>query len=289
MDNSGYRCLCVFSGVLPTPDSEEQFEYWIEQARLMVEEGDLSTKEKRRRIIESLKGPALEVVKAAHIADENVGPAECLNALESAFGMAETGEDLYFSFCLMQQKQGEKLSDFLQRLEQVLSKVIKRSGIMAAEANKARLEQLIRGAVASDLMLVQLRLRKRRSNPPSFLDLLSEIHVEEEIEASWSKLKASVHTVSTDKESDIRSKDIQVLKNEIKELKSMVAAIAVATSKVTMENAVTKTKVPTPEPVSYPELASLKRQVMRLEQKLDLEKSSCCLTGRHHPGCPKEK
>lgn len=214
------------------------------------------------------------MVKAVRMADENVGPAECLNALQSAFGMAETGEDLYFSFRLMQQKQREKLSDFLQRLEQVLTKVIKRSGIRAVEANKARLEQLIRGAVASDLMLVQLRLRERRSNPPSFLDLLSEIHVEEEIEASWSKLKASVHTVSRDKEFDIGSKDIQVLKNEIKELKSMVATMAVATSKVTTENAVSKTKVPTPEPVSDPELASLKRQVMRLEQKLDLKKSS---------------
>lgn len=51
MDNSGYRCLRVFSGILPTPASEEQFEYWIEQARLVVEEGDLSTKEKRRWII----------------------------------------------------------------------------------------------------------------------------------------------------------------------------------------------------------------------------------------------
>lgn len=150
MDSSGYRRLRVFSGVLPTPAGE--FDYWIEQARLMVDEGNLSTKEKRRRIIESLKGPALEVVKAARIADENVGPAECLNALESAFGTAETGEDLYFSFRFMQQKQGEKLSDFLRRLEQALTKVIKRSGIVAAEANKARLEQLIRGAVTSDLM-----------------------------------------------------------------------------------------------------------------------------------------
>lgn len=52
----------------------------------------------------------------------------------------------------------------------------------------------------------------------------------------------------------------------------MVAAMTVATSKVTSENAVTK--VPTPEPVSDPELASVRKQVMRLEQKLDREKNS---------------
>ena len=51
--------------------------------------------------MESLKGPALAVVKAVRTADPEVSPAQCLEAIESAFGSAETVEDLYFAFRLL--------------------------------------------------------------------------------------------------------------------------------------------------------------------------------------------
>uniref|UniRef100_A0A8C1PA13 Paraneoplastic antigen Ma-like C-terminal domain-containing protein n=1 Tax=Cyprinus carpio TaxID=7962 RepID=A0A8C1PA13_CYPCA len=37
-----------------------------------------------------LKGPALAVLKAVRTADPEVSPARCLEAIESAFGSAET-------------------------------------------------------------------------------------------------------------------------------------------------------------------------------------------------------
>lgn len=86
----------------------------------MVEESEGSAKDKRRRIIESLKGPALEVIKAVRLSDPNVSPDKCLEAFE----LAESGDDLYFAFRMQQQQPGEKLSDFLKRLECCLSKVI---------------------------------------------------------------------------------------------------------------------------------------------------------------------
>lgn len=87
-DNS-YRRLRFFSGSLPTPAGEEQFDYWLGQAKLMVEECDCSPKEKRRRLMESLRGPALEIIKAARVSDPDVTPENCLEALEHAFGSAE--------------------------------------------------------------------------------------------------------------------------------------------------------------------------------------------------------
>ncbi|XP_028254301.1 uncharacterized protein LOC114429891 [Parambassis ranga] len=48
-DHGAYHRLRTFSGLLPTPAGEEQFEHWIGQARLMVEESDCSLREKRRR------------------------------------------------------------------------------------------------------------------------------------------------------------------------------------------------------------------------------------------------
>uniref|UniRef100_A0A3P9DK43 Uncharacterized protein n=1 Tax=Maylandia zebra TaxID=106582 RepID=A0A3P9DK43_9CICH len=151
-----YRRLRLFSGNLPVPPSEDPFDHWLEQAWLMVEESDCTDKEKRRRLMESLKGPALEIAKSVRESDPEAGPVEYLEALESAFGSAESGDDLYFAFRLMQQQSSEKLSDFLRRLERALSKVVQRGGFPASSKDKARLEQLLRGAVVSDLMLINL-------------------------------------------------------------------------------------------------------------------------------------
>lgn len=68
-ESGGYRRLRIFSGIVPTPAGEEQFDHWLEQAYLMVEESDGLPKDKRRRIMESLKGPALEVIKAVRLSD----------------------------------------------------------------------------------------------------------------------------------------------------------------------------------------------------------------------------
>lgn len=46
-EGSSYRHLRIFSGAIPTPAGEEFLENWLEQAHLMVEESECSTKEKR--------------------------------------------------------------------------------------------------------------------------------------------------------------------------------------------------------------------------------------------------
>ena len=143
-EQGSYRRLRLFSGTMPTPASEEQFEHWIEQARLMVEECDCSPKEKRRRLMESLKGSALEIVKAARASNPDVGPELCLEALEHVFGSAESADDLYFAFRLLQQHSGEKLSDFWRRLARSLDKVNRRGGLLTGSVDTVRLEQLLR-------------------------------------------------------------------------------------------------------------------------------------------------
>ncbi|XP_077058963.1 paraneoplastic antigen Ma1 homolog [Siphateles boraxobius] len=225
LDTGSYRRLRLFSGVLPTPCGEEQFDNWLEQAQLMVEESECADKEKRRRLMESIKGPALEIVKSARVTDPEVSAAKCLEALENAFGTAESGEDLYFAFRMMRQQPTEKLSEFLRRLEQALVKVVQQGGISVTYMDRARLEQVLRGATASDLMLVNLRLRERRDKPPTFLQLLKEIRSEEEYEASRKKVNLSVQCVQAKQEVDVKQAEIQSLKAEVKELKTMVASV----------------------------------------------------------------
>ncbi|XP_056140341.1 paraneoplastic antigen Ma1 homolog [Lampris incognitus] len=123
-EHGDYRRLRLLSRTLPTPAGEEQFEHWLEQARPIVEESACSLKEKRGRLMERLKGSAQGIVKSAQASNPDVSPEQCLEALEHAFGTAESEDDLSFAFRLMQQQSGEKLSDFLRRLEQSLDKVV---------------------------------------------------------------------------------------------------------------------------------------------------------------------
>ncbi|XP_067220215.1 paraneoplastic antigen Ma2-like [Chanodichthys erythropterus] len=223
-DGGSYGRLRIFSGALPTPP---------------------------------------EIVKAARQINPDVSPKECLEALGSAFGSAESGDDLYFAFRLMQQQKGEKLSDFFQCLERSLAKVIQRGGLPAGCKDRARLEQLLRGSIASDLMLIQLRLRERKAAPPNFLQLLTEIRAEEEYETTRKKLSASVHQVHANTELDTRQTEIQNLKAELKELKSMVASVVTKSTAVKDDYREVKTNSAPPgsENRQDAELAALKKQV----------------------------
>lgn len=102
-ESHSYHRLRVFSGITPTPMGEEQVEYWIEQETMKVEGSDCPEKEKRRRIIESLRGPALEIVRSLRFSNPEVNSADYISAVDGAFGSPETGEDLYFAYCLIQQ------------------------------------------------------------------------------------------------------------------------------------------------------------------------------------------
>ncbi|XP_040898696.1 paraneoplastic antigen Ma1 homolog [Toxotes jaculatrix] len=237
----------------------------------MVEESECSDREKKRQLMESLKGPALEIVKAVRARNPDANPAKYLEALDSAFGTAESGDDLYFSFRLMQQQPDEKLSDFLRRLERSLSKVVQRGGLQSSYQDRARVEQLLRGSVSSDLMLIQLCVRERKTKPLTFLQLLSEIRAEEEYEASRMKLNTSGHQVQVKQSSVVRTTEIQSLKAEIKELRSMVASVW-ANSTATTEDYVDPVPANTSsscEKQQDSELAALKKQVKRLQQKLN--------------------
>ncbi|KAJ7986493.1 hypothetical protein DPEC_G00340450 [Dallia pectoralis] len=153
--------------------------------------------------------------------------------------------------------------------ERSLAKVIQRGGLPASGKDQARLEQLLRGAIASDLMLIQLRLRERKAAPPNFLQLLTEIRAEEEYETSRKKLSASVHQVHANTEVDTRQAEIQNLKAEIKELKAMVASVVTKSTHVKDDYMEVKTisAPPGSENRQDAELAALKKQLKRLKQK----------------------
>ncbi|XP_030588496.1 paraneoplastic antigen Ma1 homolog [Archocentrus centrarchus] len=137
-ESSVFRRLRIYSGITPAPAGEEHLDAWLEQARLMVEECDCSVREKRKRIVESLRGPALDIAQAVRANDPDAMPKEYIEALERAFGISETPEDLYFSFRALRQGPGERLSDFLRRVERLLTKVVHRGGLSPNQRDSAQ-------------------------------------------------------------------------------------------------------------------------------------------------------
>lgn len=61
-EQSTFRWLRTFSGVIPTPAGEDSLETWLKQAKLMVEECEHPDGEKKLRLVDCLSGPALEII-----------------------------------------------------------------------------------------------------------------------------------------------------------------------------------------------------------------------------------
>ncbi|KAL0166881.1 hypothetical protein M9458_038725, partial [Cirrhinus mrigala] len=154
----------------------------IDPTRSILLTGVPKTKKKLQRIVESLKGLALEIIKAVCMSSPEASSLQYLEALESTFGSSESGGDLYCAVRLLRHCPRESLSDFLRRIEKSLTKVVQRGGLSPANADNARVEELICGAVESDTTLLQLRLRERKEHPPTFLSLLNEVREAEETE-----------------------------------------------------------------------------------------------------------
>lgn len=276
-ENTAFRRLRAFSGTIPTPNGEETLDTWLMQARLMVDECDCSVSEKRKRIIESLRGPALEIAQAVRSSDPQSTPKDYLRALERAFGSSESGEDLYYAFRALRQKTGERLSDFLRRVEHALTKVVFRGGVTATQRDRVRIEQLLRGAVESDLMLVQLRLRERKDSPPSFLQLLTEIREEEDQQsvrqrASSVVTKTTVRPVRATDDEELIPGEATKLRQELDKLKVLVAKLTAKETKPTLPTAESEVSVASRGSAADNEsdMRILQRQVSDLQHQLQI-------------------
>ncbi|XP_075768275.1 paraneoplastic antigen Ma1 homolog [Pelodiscus sinensis] len=176
----GYRKLRFFSGIQPTPVGEDDFESWMDQAVQMMEEWQCSDTMKRQRLAESLRGPASDVIRSIRVSKPSAGAMEYLHALDDIYGTTESEEDLCVRFCTTYQEEGEKLSQYVCRLEKLLHKVLVKKGILASRLDQVRMEQILKGACSGNLIALKLQLSDSRQNPPSFSKLVRDIREEED-------------------------------------------------------------------------------------------------------------
>uniref|UniRef100_A0A672GLY3 CCHC-type domain-containing protein n=1 Tax=Salarias fasciatus TaxID=181472 RepID=A0A672GLY3_SALFA len=180
-DIQSYRKLRMFSGVRPTPVGEEEYDAWAEQTTHMLEEWQCSDSIKKQRVVESLKGPAADIIRFLRAQNPNATADDYMQALETAFGTTETSSDLLVKFRQTFQSEGEKLSMYLLRLDKLLHCIFRKGGLQLADMNRLRIEQVVRGASPDDMIAMRIRMTHKLRPPPSFSDLLKDVREEEDI------------------------------------------------------------------------------------------------------------
>lgn len=168
--------LRSFSGKLPKPQHEADYDSWRSQIELLNADPSLAPLHVTRRILESLLPPAADLVKSL---GPNALPGAFLDVLDSAYAIVEDGEELFAKFLNTLQDPGERPSSYLQRLQLALSTVVKRGGIPAADINKYLLKQFCRGCW-DNTVINKLQLEQKKDQPPPFSELLFMLRTEED-------------------------------------------------------------------------------------------------------------
>lgn len=175
---SNSKWMRTFSGKIPKPPGEADYETWSLHAELMFNDDSLSVDVQRRKILESLLPPASDVVRQL---GTSAHPRHYVQLLDSAYGLVEDGEEVFARFLNTNQNPGEKASDYLQRLQSLLCTAVKRGGAKQVNADRHLLKQFKRGCWDHSLVL---QLELKNETPPNFAELLLQVRTEEDRRAS---------------------------------------------------------------------------------------------------------
>ncbi|KAM9576940.1 paraneoplastic antigen-like protein 5 [Trichechus inunguis] len=183
-ESTWYRKLKVFSGSTYPGPGEDTFEVWLEQVTEMMQLWQVSEVEKQRRLLESLRGSALSIMRALRVSNDGMTVEDCLDALKQIFGSKEDTRTSQFRFVQTFQKCGEKISAFLLRLEPVLQKAVQQSPISTRSVDMIRLKHVMSRAAMTTALRGKLEIMDQRGCPPTFLELMKLVRDEEEWETS---------------------------------------------------------------------------------------------------------
>ena len=238
----GNTRLRPFSGRIPCPSAESDYDTWRSNVEFFLADTTVSATHTTRKMVESLFPPAATIVK--HLGP-NASPHEYLALLDSAYGIIDDGDELFAKFLHTNQDPGEKPSGYLQRLQTILSKVIKRGGLAASDSDRQLLRQFCRGCWSNGL-LTCLQLEQKKNNPPPFPELLLSVRSEEDRQAAKSsrmkqhfganRMKVQSNTLSVedyatdDDEVIVTPSDPRKLKKQMAKLQAQVASLEASLS-----------------------------------------------------------
>lgn len=180
-----YQPLGLFSGRAPPAPGEESFEAWLDHTTdmLLVWQG-VSERERRRRLIEGLRGTALQLVHELLAENPARTAQDCLDALTQVFGEHESLATLRVKCLTAQRQPGETLSAFALRLEVLLQKAMQEGALDKASADHLRVRQVLTRANIIEPLQEALRKLGTVGRRPTFLEMLGLVHETETWEAN---------------------------------------------------------------------------------------------------------
>lgn len=235
--------LRSFSGKVPRPVNEPDFDTWRASVQFLLDDPSISDLSRTRRILDCLLPPAADVIK--HVSPQS-SPSVYLELLESVYGSVEDGDELLAKFMTMLQNPGEKPSSYLHRLQVMLSTTVRRGGIAESEQNRCLIKQFCRGCWDNGL-ITSLQLEKKKTNPPSFAELVVSIRTEEDRQASKEdrmrnhfglnkqsnvpKLRTASHQMSAYSHDSVggAAGEVDTMRAQISEIHAQVAAMQTST------------------------------------------------------------
>ncbi|XP_069894975.1 paraneoplastic antigen Ma6E isoform X2 [Dipodomys merriami] len=117
---------------------EESFESWLDHANDMLYLWRyISERERRRRLVESLGGPALDLLCGLLEEHPDTPAQDCLGALVQVFGNKDTRMTARLKFLTCSQRPRETLFAYVMRLEGLLQMAMEKGAIHPAVADQA--------------------------------------------------------------------------------------------------------------------------------------------------------
>uniref|UniRef100_A0A5F8H4D6 Paraneoplastic antigen Ma1 homolog n=1 Tax=Monodelphis domestica TaxID=13616 RepID=A0A5F8H4D6_MONDO len=155
--------LRSFSGEQPCPPGEEPYDSWIEHAIETIKQWKVNDKEKQKRLMESLRGPALDLIRIWKLQTPDATVLECLQRLDKQFSNGETPQQAYVQFLTTFQREGEKPSEFVQRVDKLLQSLVIKGAVKPSEVDFVRLAQVSSGLLDNgDLQVQMIKLEKEK-------------------------------------------------------------------------------------------------------------------------------
>ncbi|XP_063812914.1 modulator of apoptosis 1-like [Pseudophryne corroboree] len=222
----GYRRLRSFSGILPVPAGEDNYEEWRETVHQLSEEWHCADAVKKQRLVESLRGPAREVINATRRDDPTASFRDYLAALDLEFETIENVDDMKYRLRHTYQNVGEKLTSYIYRIDRLIHRIVDRGGMTIEEVNEKRLQQLIEGALTTDPIAQRLRYTTSSRQPPSFMKLMREVKQEESLVEARDK---------SIKEVKVAASIIEEVTSPIENLTKMVEGLRGEVGKLTLQ------------------------------------------------------
>nr|XP_034341922.1 paraneoplastic antigen Ma6F-like [Arvicanthis niloticus] len=185
LENMAYQELRHFSGMEEPGCGGQSFESWLDHANDMLYLWrHISERERRRRLVESLEGPALDLLCELLEEHPDTPAQDCLAALVQVFGNKDTVMTARLKFLTCSQRPQETLFAYVMRLEGLLQMAMEKGAIQPSMVDQARARQVLMRARPNQMLQNNLRRMRLERRPPGFVGLLRLIRETEAWEAA---------------------------------------------------------------------------------------------------------